>query len=227
MFEISQLAQVAAERYEQDNVNILRRLNKAVKLAVDNPIGLRIPRLDLDSIQLVGFSDASFAINHDLSTQLEYIVFIVDNQGNSGATTFKYYKSKRIVRSAMADEFIAVSDMFDTASATVSEIEDLYGRHIPLQLFTYSKSLFDVISKGSLSSEKRLMLDVVAARAVFRDRLISDIGFVRRDRNLADGLTKGIFQVSVQHAIATATLHTHPEKWHHFGFLISHQKSCF
>lgn len=82
--------------------------------------------------------------------------------------------------------------MFDIASTIVSELEDLYGRHISLQLFTNSKSLFDEISKGSRISEKRLIIDISAAIKGFSDRLISDFGFVRSDRNLSDGLTKAL-----------------------------------
>lgn len=52
MFEISELAQVTAESYKQDKANILRLLKKAVKLAVGNPIALKISRLKLDSFRV-------------------------------------------------------------------------------------------------------------------------------------------------------------------------------
>ncbi len=86
----------------------------------------------------------------------------------------------------MGGEVIAFSDLFDRACTLVAEIGAVYGRKIPVQLLTDYKSLFDVISKGSRTSEKRMMLDIAAVREGFRDRIISDIGFVRSSQNLAD-----------------------------------------
>lgn len=63
----------------------------------------------------------------------------------------------------MAGKLTAFSDLFDVASSLASELELLLGQKIPLQLQTDSKSLFEVISKGSPTSEKRIMLNIAAA----------------------------------------------------------------
>lgn len=213
LFEISQLSQVTEDRFKSDKNRIIRRLNKAVKYAVDNRIYLRIPKLDLQTLRVVGYSDASFANNHDLSTQLGVLCFLADDKGNSVPIHFKSYKSKRVVRSAMAGEVIAFSDLFDVAAALASELGVLYDRNIPVQLLTDSKSLFDVISKGSRTSGKRMMLDIAATREGFRNKVISDIGFVRSSKNLADGLTKAMSQAALQHVISTGRISISPEQW--------------
>lgn len=66
-----------------------------------------------------------------------------------------------------------------------------------MQLLTDSRTLFDVISKGTRTSEKRLMLDVASAREGFRRMEISDIGFIRSSHNLADGLIKSMKQAGL------------------------------
>ncbi len=48
----------------------------------------------------------------------------------------------------MAGEVIAFSDLFDIAVTLAAELGDVFGRQIPVQLFTDSKSLFDVSLKG-------------------------------------------------------------------------------
>ncbi len=68
-----------------------------------------------------------------------------DRYGKSVPINFKSYKSKRIVRSAMAGEVIAFSDLFDVDVNLAAELGDMFGRQIPMQLFTEPKSLFDVI----------------------------------------------------------------------------------
>ena len=59
-----------------------------------------------------------------------------------------------------------------------------------MHLFTDSKSLFDIMSKGSSASEKRITLDIHAARQGHKEQKTSNIGFARSSANLAGGLPK-------------------------------------
>ena len=52
--------------------------------------------------------------------------------------------------------------MLDDAYAIRSQIEHALQRAVPMHLLTDSKSLFDIISKGSRTSEKRINLDIQA-----------------------------------------------------------------
>lgn len=69
-------------------------------------------------------------------------------------------------------------------------LEDALRSTIPFHLLTDSKSLFDVISKGSRTSEKHLMLDFYAAREVYRSKYIYNMGFIRSENNVSNSLTK-------------------------------------
>ena len=77
---------------------------------------------------------------------------------------------------------------------------------VQLHQLTDSKSLFDIISKGSRTNEKRLMLDVYAARQVYKEQDISNIGFVRSNHYITDGLTKIMNQESLRNVITTGKL---------------------
>ena len=57
------------------------------------------------------------------------------------------------------------------------------------------------------------MLDIAAAREGFRDRVISDIGFVRSHDNVADGLTKQMSQAVLKNVISSGTLAVRPVQW--------------
>ena len=78
---------------------------------------------------------------------------------------------------------------------------------------TDSKSLFDIISKGSRTSEKRVTLDIHTARQAYQSREISNIGFVRSSDNLADGLTKPKMQKAIFHLLQTASHTPVREQW--------------
>ena len=113
----------------------------------------------------------------------------------------------------MAGEVIAFSDLFDVAFTLAHEVKFITGSQIPVQLLTDSTSLFDVISKGSGTSEKRMMLDIAAARKGFRSKAISDIGFVRSNKNVADGLTKPMSQAVLRDVICSDELIVVPDQW--------------
>ena len=213
LFEISQLAQITEERFQKERSACIRRINKAVRFAKNHDIAIKVPKLWFETLRVVGYSDSSFANNWDLTTQLGHIVLLVDGNGRAARISFNSYKARRVVRSAMPGEVIAFSDMFDVAVTLVQELCTINNRKVSLQLLTDSKSLLDVISKGSKTSEKRLMLDIAAAREGFRDEIISDVGFVRTNHNLADSLTKPMKQTMLQSVLAAGQVKIYVEQW--------------
>ena len=82
----------------------------------------------------------------------------MDNSYNYLQISFKSYKSARVTRSVLSAEVIAFADWFDDAFALKSQLEHALGRAVPIHLLTDSKSFFDIISKWSRTSEKRIML---------------------------------------------------------------------
>ena len=70
------------------------------------------------------------------------------------------------------------------------DIEQLLNQRIPVQMFTDSKSLFDVIVRASTTSERRLMIDISATRQAYERHEIADIGLISSEYNLADCMTK-------------------------------------
>lgn len=88
-----------------------------------------MPAFDLSSLRVDGFSVSSFTNNYELSTKLGHICFITDYNENEDPICFKSYKSKRVVRSAMAGEVIAFSELFDCAATLAADIGDFYRKH--------------------------------------------------------------------------------------------------
>ena len=70
--------------------------------------------------------------------------------------------------------------------------ENILKQNIPLKILIYSKSQFDVITKSSQMSEKRLMIDIAVAREAYRNTEICDIGHIRTLNNPAHDLTKSV-----------------------------------
>lgn len=214
LFEVSQLNQVTKNIYEEDRRGIIRRANKLIKYTKENKVTLSFKSLDKSKLKVIGFSDASFATNCDFTSQLGYIIFVGDFTGKVSPAFFKSYKARRVTRSVMAAELIAFSDMFDAAFTLAEELRTMLpGSEIPLNLFTDKKALFDVISKGSRTSEKRLMLDIACTRESFKKNEINNVGFIRSSQNIADGLTKSMAQHSFLSTISSGKLDVSLQQW--------------
>lgn len=164
-------------------------------------------------MRIVGYSDAAFANNPDLTSQLERIIVLMDNSKSAIPVSFKSYKSRRVTRSILSAEVIVFADLFDDAYALRSQMEQVTSSAIPMHLLTDSKSLFDIISKGSRTSEKRIMLDIHSAREAYQAREISNIGYVRSCDNLADGFTKKKMQKALFNLLRTRMHELNREQW--------------
>ena len=57
-------------------------------------------------------------------------------------------------------------------------------------MLTDSKTLFDVMVRGILTTERRLVLDLLAMRYSYSNAEVGDIGFIQSQLNLSDELTK-------------------------------------
>ena len=90
-----------------------------------------------------------------------------------------------MTRSILSAEVVAFVDLFDNSFAICDQIEQALGQPVPMHLLTDSKSLLDIISKGSRTSQKRIMLDIYATRQAYNSNEISNIGFVRSSYKLA------------------------------------------
>lgn len=64
----------------------------------------------------------------------------------------------------MAGEVYAHTSGFDQAFMIKNDLESIYRQRIPMTLLTDFKQIFEVITKASHSAERRLMIDIVAAR---------------------------------------------------------------
>ena len=172
----------------------IKLLNSAIKRMKATPeLGLKYNGLDDDTLSLRVYTDASFGTNEDFSSQLGFVVLICDASNRCHVLEFSSKKSKRIVRSILGGKVYAFTEGFDCAYMLKDDLEGLYRKKIPIQMRTDSKQIFDMITKASSTSERRLMIDVSAARQAYNENEISNVGLVRSEHNIAEGLNKPKF----------------------------------
>ena len=113
----------------------------------------------------------------------------------------------------MSAEVIAFADLFDDELANRRKLEFVLRQPILLHILTDSRSVFDIISKGSLTSEKRIIVDIHAAREAYKAQEISNIGFARSSHKLADGLAKPKVQAALYQLLTTSYHKPKVKQW--------------
>jgi hypothetical protein len=93
------------------------------------------------------------------------------------------------------------------------DLEQIIRGSVPITMLTDSKSLFDIITKSSTTSEKRLQIDVAAARNAYHEGELSEIGLIASEQNLADPLTKPKSTAPLADVLKRGRLNTTVLQW--------------
>ncbi|RFU29713.1 hypothetical protein B7463_g6637, partial [Scytalidium lignicola] len=152
--------------------------------------GLRFVKLDKNTLQLLVFTDASFANNKDLSSQIGYVLALADGEGNANILHWSSIKCKRVTWSVLTSELYGMAHGFDMGASIKSTIDKALKISLPLVLCTDSKSLYDCLVKLGTTQEKRLMIDVMCLRQAYERREIAEVKWIQGTTNPADSMTK-------------------------------------
>jgi hypothetical protein len=172
-FDLSVAAQVTNPKEED-----AKRLNQRLQWQLNHSTrGLNFVRLNITptSLKLMVFTDASFA-NVDLHSQIGYVICLMNDHNKANIIHWSSVVCKRVTRSVLAAELYAMANGFDTGSVIKSIIEKIL--NIPsllMILLTDSRSLYDCLVKLGITSEKRLMIDLMCLRQSYERREITEI----------------------------------------------------
>ena len=137
------------------------------------------------------FTDASFANNKDLSSQIGFVIVLTDQNRTANIIHWSSIKCKRVTRSVLASELYALAHGFDIGAAIKSTIQKILRiDQLPMVLYTDSKSLYDCLVKLGTTQEKRLMVDLMCLRQAYERREITEIKWISGGTNPADAMTK-------------------------------------
>lgn len=183
---INQASQVRAALVEEKDHTLLASAITSLKHRRE----LIFPALDLKTLEIRVYADASWANNRDLSSQLGFMVFLVDGSGKCALINWQSKKSRRVTRSTMAAEIFALCNGFDSGFAFKDLVEEILGQDVPLVLFTDSKTAWDTVTSLNSTTEKRLLIDLFGLREAYRKGEMSNICCIDTAVNPSDSMTK-------------------------------------
>jgi hypothetical protein len=207
-----------AAQHQNPGLEEVKALNKRLQWQINNQErGLRFISLPLPETKVFVFVDGSFANNEDLSSQIGYLVTIGTEKIRVGSFQwtgnligYSSTKCKRITRAVLASELysmVAGVDIAISLSTTFNLICKQLGiSSFPTIVCTDSFSLYECLVKLGTTSEKRLMIDILALRQSYERRELAEIRWIDGDSNLADAMTKATPNRALEQLVSTNTI---------------------
>jgi hypothetical protein len=185
---VALFSQITEGRYRQSD---RAHFNRFVKLCEDTSNRrMNFVGLDLDTMHIAVFVDASFATNWDGSSQLGILVCLRDAHARCNILHATSVKSKRVARSSLAAEIFAMLDGFDIGFVLKVWMGRIFNRTLELHILTDSRTGFHAVTTLVTTKEKRLMLDLHQLRESYERRELTKITWITGNSNPADCLTK-------------------------------------
>ena len=185
-FEVSQLSAVASRA----TVGDAKLLNKVVKKVHGEQLSISYPPLNLKSLSIVVYSDASHGNLPDGGSQGGNIIFITDGS-KSAPLQWTSQRLKRVVRSTLAAEALALLAACDSAIYLKTLVESTPNvTQLPaIKCIIDNKSCYDNIFSSKPVLEQRLRIDIAAIREMVTRKEVTVV-WKEKKHQLADCLTK-------------------------------------
>ena len=146
---------------------------------------------DIESSSIVVYSDASFKNLPDCGSQGGHIVLWRDSENRCAPIQWQSKKIKRIVKSTLAAESLALHDGVDSAFYTKTIIQELLKVDVEIHCRVDNNSLVEnVHSSTNVKEDQRLVLDMCALKEMKGREELNSICWVSKDKQLADPITK-------------------------------------
>ena len=178
--------------FKNATVGDILRLNKVLSRLCGNQIKISFPIIDnMEECFLQCYSDASFANLSDSGSQIGFVIFLSSRNGARCPIYWQSKKARRVIKSTLAAETMALIEGAETAiyiSHIISDMLECPARKI--HCFVDNKSLVDTLYSSHKVEEKRLRVDM----AVFQDMMgrgeVTSVSWVDTEGQLANCLTK-------------------------------------
>jgi hypothetical protein len=173
---------------------------------------LRNVKLDSTTLQLMIFTNSSFANNRDLFSQIDYVICLVDSK-HVNIVYWLSIKCKRVIRSVLAAELYALAHDFDLDVVFKATLSAILDRFVSFVLCTDFKSLYDCLVKLDTIQKKRLMIDVISLRQSYERRKITKNKWIHDINNSIDFIIKNKAFTILKTLIDINTINININEW--------------
>ena len=191
--EISFFVCETSTRVKDATVSDLIAANNIVKFIQNTTTYICIPLFDIEPLNIKLYSDASFNNLPNGGSQGGFIILLSDKYNNVAPIAWSSVKLKRVARSTIAAEALALSDGCDTSYfvATLTKEIIFMKQHndINIEAFTDNRSLYETVHTAKPILDKRLRVEIAALREMCEKNELQ-ISWIEKQHQLSDVLTK-------------------------------------
>ena len=207
-FELLELS----TKFQNAHVEDVHSANKLIRRVKQHTCEVHHSQLlPLTSWQIVLFTDAAWANLPDrVSSTPYYVVFLIDGNYNCSPIEWKGSKIRRVVRSTLAAETLALQDGLETAIVIKKMLQELMPQiELPISALSDSKSLIENIHSTHSVQEKLLRINIASIKQLISMENIS-VSWIPHSMQLADCMTKkGASGTTLLEALQSGKLNRH------------------
>lgn len=192
---IFEAANLAAS-FKNATVQTLIEANKVVTHLKSDTVNLKFQHLGCnENLKLIVFSDSSLGNLPDGGTQGGHFIMLIGKDGYFSPLMWQSKRIRRVVRSTLAGETLAMADAIDNAIFLATLFNELTcglakPEKLPIICVTDNHSLYDAVKSTKYVADKRLRLEISSIKELMRSNQIKAVTWIEAKRQLADCLTK-------------------------------------
>ena len=204
--DLAFLVMQLSQQTSKPTVSDLFKANFVLKRAKRDKVVFKYRYLDMAEVELLAYSDAAWANLRNGKTGGGYLIGLADaDLCTYNIVAWRCRALRRVVRSTMAGETLALGDCLDEVTIVQDTWRSLTGKEIPTTARTDCKSLFDHVHHGRQVTEKRLLVELEALKEAQKEKKMR-IEWVESQQQLADALTKSMVAHRLVKTINTGSL---------------------
>ena len=152
--------------------------NKTIKKIKSSDVFLKYPNIkDIENAKILVYSDASFNNLPNGGSQGAHMILISDSDQQCAPIHWQSKKIKRVVKSTLAAECLALQNAVDHAFYLKNVVSDMLGVDMEIHCRTDNQSVVDsVYSSTNVKEDKRLVLDVCSLKEMLERKEVDLLG---------------------------------------------------
>lgn len=186
-----------ANRVKNAQVQDILDTNKVVRRLKSETVSLKFQHVGVqEKLKLVVFSDASLGNLPDGGTQGGHFIVLMGPDGLFSPICWQSKRIRRVVRSTLAGETLALADGVDNCiflstlymelTKGVSQPSEV----LPITCVVDNHSLYDAIKSTKFVADKRLRLEISNIKELLKTKQVREVCWTNTKEQLADCLTK-------------------------------------
>ena len=187
--DISYEVSIASSNIKEASINDLLHINKVIKKVKQEKSWVTFPGLDMNSLHIRSFADASYNSLKKGGSQGGHVIFLADKYNRCCPIEWKSNRLTRVVRSPLAAETLACTDCVESDIFLARALKEILKKEISIVHFTDSQSLLDNLKSKKTVSDKLLRVDINLMKESM-ERNHVEVKWIEGESNLSDIMTK-------------------------------------